>query len=57
MDFIAYTTHAESDIEYKLITTDEYEMTKAEIGGRKAVIKLVKGNLNVHAISTDNHGN
>lgn len=57
MDFIAYTTHAEGDIEYKLITTDEYEMTKAEIGGRKAVIKLVKGNLNVHAISTDNHGN
>jgi len=32
-------------------------MTKAEIEERKAVINLVKGTMNLHVISTDNHDN
>jgi hypothetical protein len=48
---------SEGEIEYQLITTDEYEMSNAVIEERKAVIKSVKGKMTLHAISTDNHRN
>ena len=57
MDLFAYAIQSEGEIEYQLITTDEYEMSNAVIEERKAVIKSVKGKMTLHAISTDNHRN
>jgi pantothenate kinase len=45
MDLFAYATQSEGEIEYQLITTDEYEMSNAVIEERKAVIKSVKGKM------------
>lgn len=55
-DFFAWAVSNQSEIEYQMITPDEYQQSNEEIERRKQEIKPVKGTMSVHAVTTGQNG-
>lgn len=56
-DFFAWAVSSQSEIEYHLITPEEYELYDREIQRRKSEIKPVKGTMLLHAVASEENGN
>ncbi|WAR13664.1 hypothetical protein MAR_027844 [Mya arenaria] len=55
-DFFAWAISAQSEIEYQLITPEEYQTCHEEVEKRKTLIKPLKGTMSLHAIATGKEG-
>ncbi|WAR17870.1 hypothetical protein MAR_032464 [Mya arenaria] len=55
-DFFAWTISAQNEIEYQLITPEEYQTCHEEVEKRKTLIKPLKGTMSLHAIATGKEG-